>query len=449
MQPGTTYSDANTFCPTLNTAKTCIDNLECLLSQANLYRIPTLYNAQCADEDAGPYPYYEVSDGKCQGGTESEVGQSNALFCQAFCNTRRNCLGFAAVSAGLSSTCYLYADSITHGSATSTISAGKCYEKVTDLCVAKDCNDKGTPTAGGRRSDDGGCQCDCESGWGGDTCSEQLKVKQEVSYKDTTKTFVENNTGKFESAYAIVVDKDVSKVKIKAIRQIASRRRRLSVSVEVDYEVEVDTVEEKTATVEKVEEGNFADELAETLETQESITVEVAAVEVFAECTRAANCNGNGSTSDEDTRDGCVCTCDEGWTIVDDCSVPVPPPTMSPTVEPTKTPTTDPDTMEPTKEPVASDGGANTSTSTEESGTKTYMYIIYGGAAVAILLAIYCVVSRYTAADSTSGGKDVEVEMNEKRTIGATTEKSYHTDAPDDTDDLEQYGAQKHNMLAE
>jgi len=428
-------------------AKTCVDNLECLLSETDYYVIPTIYDAQCVDEgDAGPYPYYEVSAGKCAEGKETIVGPSGSglLVCQANCNSRRACVGFAAVS----SICYLYTDSIADGSvATTTVTADKCYEKVTDLCVPSDCNDKGTAT--GRRSDTDGCQCDCVDGWDGGDCSEQLKVKQGVSYKDTTKTFVENNRAKFKRAYKTLVQKDLSKITIAAIREIASRRRRLAVNVIVDYEVEVDTVQEKTATVQKVTETNFAQNLADTLQTQESVTVVVDAVEVFAECTRAANCNGNGSTSDLDTRDGCDCTCDEGWTIEDDCSVPVPPPTLSPTVEPTKSPTGNPTTSEPTKAPVTSDGGANTSTSTDDSGTKTYMYIIYGGAAVAVLLAVYCVISRYTADSDSSADKEIEVEMNDtKRTIGST-KKSYHSHVPDDTDDLEQYGAQQHHMLSE
>lgn len=442
-----TYSNLDAFCPSLDNAKTCVDDLDCLLADTmtSFYNIRTLYNSQCVDEEnAGPYPYYEVSTGKCQGGTESEIANTVSLLCQASCNDRVSCLGFATDM----QTCYLYADSIADGSvAVTAVTSGKCYEKVTDLCVASDCNDKGT--ASGRHSDANGCQCVCVSGWAGNDCSEQLKVKQGVSYKDISKSFVESNIIEFRRAYATLTQKDLNKIIIAAIRELLSGRRRLATDVVVDYEVEVDTVEEKTETVQKVTDDTFAEDLSETLETQESIEVVVNAVEVFAECTRAADCTGHGSTTDTDTRDGCECTCDEGWTVEGDCSVPVPPPTMQPTAYPTANPTSVP-TKEPTDDSGDDDSGdANTSTSEDDSGAKTYMYAVYGAVAVVVLLACYCVVSRYSS-DSGTTDKEAEVEMGGKRSAGTETTKGYYSHAPDDTSDLEQFGGrQAHDQLTE
>jgi len=445
------FSTLEAFCPSLGSAKTCVDNLDCMLadSMSSFYSIRSLYTSQCVDEEnAGPYPYYEVSAGKCQEGTETESTFTSTLLCQAACNDRVSCLGFATTA---QQACFLYADSIADGSvAVSAVTPGKCYEKVTDLCYDSDCNDKGT--ASGRHSDENGCVCECDSGWTGLDCSEQLKVKQGVSYKDITTQFVEKNRVKFRRAYATLIQKSLDKIIIAAIRELLSGRRQLATDVVVDYEVEVDTLDEKTETVAKVTDDNFADDLSDTLETQEAVVVVVDAVEVFAECTRSADCSGHGSTTDTDTRDGCECTCDEGWTVVDDCSVPVPPPTMNPTVEPTANPVTSEPTSEPTDE---GDSSSDTSTAEDDSGTETYMYAVYGGSAVVVLLACYCVISRYSA-EPESADKDKEMVMDEvemgtndgKRMIET---KGYvvHSQPPDDTSDLEQFGGRSHAQLTE
>merc|ERR1719376_428657 len=164
-----------------------------------------------------------------------------------------------------------------------------------DQCSRKDCNDHGT-TSGIRPS----CAtCTCDKGYMGDKCQTQLIIKQQVKVSGPgyTKEYVQQNEDKFTELYANAINKPKENVRIAKVEEVTVRllRRRLAVQVAIDYEVTVDTEEEKTQTEATLEDIATVESSLETEATSLGLTdlvVEQVSV-VFEPCTRSADCNGN------------------------------------------------------------------------------------------------------------------------------------------------------------
>lgn len=90
----------------------------------------------------------------------------------------------------------------------------------------------------------------------------------------------------------------------------------------IDYEVEVNSVQEKNDVVTAIEdESTFKQTLQEDISDEGITGVTVEYITKYDPCSRITDCSSHGSTTDADSRDGCTCTCDVGWDVEPDCSV--------------------------------------------------------------------------------------------------------------------------------
>jgi len=231
-------------------------------------------------------------------------------------------------------------------------------------CTARDCNDHGT--ASGYSNSQEGCSCTCDDDWGGDFCETYMKMQQSVGVGGVTVEEVENNTEPYVKGYASSIGKSEDDVTVVDVVQVSTRRL-LSTEVEIIFEVAVQSESEKTAITETVESDDFietveANIVSEDATLADSLTV-LEVVVIPDPCSSIIDCSGHGSTADDDSSDGCECTCDAGWTSESDCSVAdtVSSPSSSPTV-------------------VESEGDAGASTENSDSGKDfNFTPIIIGG----------------------------------------------------------------------
>jgi len=336
-------SNPNNICTYLFNMVSCIPPTCSLPEPAatTLSNLQSIYAGSCVQ--GTPSEYEHIGDGRCKdangGSLDSEVQvdeNQGFVMCNVKCNLNSNCLGFTFNAQVQVCTLWLEAP----GSVDTSVNTGgviyqTCWEKITDKCVASDCNDKGT--ASGRGSDEGGCQCTCQSGFTGDSCETELKVKTEVGIRGTTKADVEANEQKYKDAIAVSLGVSNSTVTIISVteRQVDVRRRRLVVTeVIIDYEVEVNSVQEKNDVVTAIEdESTFKQTLQEDISDEGITGVTVEYITKYDPCSRITDCSSHGSTTDADSRDGCMCTCDVGWDVEPDCSVAATDTTTSTTEE--------------------------------------------------------------------------------------------------------------------
>lgn len=193
----------------------------------------------------------------------------------------------------------------------------------TILCEDAFCNGNGIATGNLPH-----CQCDCNEDSIGTRCETMRKLKIEQRFAGVTKEQFQLTVESFKQAFADNVGHLVhkNKVTVKSVTEYRRQRRLLNNGIQVEWEVRIDSTEEKLQVQEKIQDEQFHVQVAEDVKTMEPLLTELIAEEatMIEPCVASLHCGntpgvGVWTTMDTDASDGCTCTCASNWSG-DDCN---------------------------------------------------------------------------------------------------------------------------------